>query len=93
MNLVYTESALADLDLAIEWYEKQRRGLGLDFFGCVEVAANRILEYPEMYPIKHKNLRSALTRRFPFSIFYEVSEFEIIIHALFDNRCDPKSRP
>ena len=93
MKLVYTERALADLDLAIEWYEKQRRGLGFEFLNCVEVTIHRILENPQVYSIKLKNLRAALTRRFPFSVFYEISENEIVIHALFDNRRDPKNRP
>ena len=93
MKLVYTERAVADLDLAIEWYEKQRKGLGFEFLDCVEVAICRVLEDPKMYPVKHKGLRVALTRRFPFSVFYEVLENEVVIHALFDNRQDPKSRP
>lgn len=31
MKLSYTTRAKDDLDIAIAWYEKQRRGLGFDF--------------------------------------------------------------
>ena len=35
----------------------------------------------------------AVTRRFPFSIFYTIEPDEIIIHSVFDNRQDPKKKP
>lgn len=49
MNLLYTSKAKDDLDIAFEWYEHQRRGLGFDFLDCVEVSVKLILESPEMY--------------------------------------------
>ncbi len=36
MILRYTDNAVADIELAFIWYEKQRRGLGFDFIDCVE---------------------------------------------------------
>ena len=44
MKLRYTTRAKDDLDIAIEWYEKQRRGLGFDFLDCIEVAVKSILK-------------------------------------------------
>jgi S-layer protein len=34
----YTARALTEIDLAILWYEEQRRGLGADFLDCVAKA-------------------------------------------------------
>ena len=31
MKLSYTNKSKEDLDIAIAWYEKQRRGLGFEF--------------------------------------------------------------
>ncbi|GAA3917363.1 type II toxin-antitoxin system RelE/ParE family toxin [Litoribacillus peritrichatus] len=93
MNLVYTEQAIADMDMTTAWYERQLKGLGLEFLASVEQTVFLICENPTIYPVKHKTLRAALLRRFPFTVFYEVHEKQIIVHALFDNRQDPKRLP
>lgn len=93
MKLIYTVNAIADIDAAIAWYEKQYKGLGLEFLGSVELAAGQICETPCLYPLKHKGLRVALLRRFPFTLFYEVQEEQIVVHAVFDNRQDPQRLP
>ena len=51
MRLRYTERAKDDVELAFEWYEKQRKGLGFEFLDCVEISINNILSFPEMYKI------------------------------------------
>lgn len=93
MNLRYADRAKDDVELAFEWYEKQRRGLGFDFLDCVEVSLNNILCFPKMYQICYSNFRGCVIRKFPFSIFYTIEGDEIVIHSVFDNRQDPKKRP
>jgi hypothetical protein len=46
VKLRYTSRARQDLELALIWYEKQRRGLGFEFLDCVESAIKSILENP-----------------------------------------------
>ena len=93
MRLRYTNRAWNDLDIAFEWYEGQRRGLGFDFLDCVEAAIETIQQMPKLYAKHHEHFRRALVRRFPFSIFYTIEEKEIIVHAIFDNRQDPIRLP
>ncbi len=93
MKLYYTDRARNDLEIAFEWYEKQRRGLGYEFLDCVEVTVKDIRIFPEMYNICYSKFRRCLTRRFPFSIFYSIEGKEIIIHSVYDNRQDPGKRP
>lgn len=90
MNLRYTDRALSELSSAFEWYESQRRGLGFDFLDSIEVSIRNIISFPELYAISHSNFRKCVIRRFPFSIFYTIEINEIIIHAIFDNRQNPK---
>jgi len=89
MRIRYTSRAGNDLDIAFEWYEGQRRGLGFDFLDCVEVTIETIQQMPKLYAEHHEHFRRALVRRFPFSIFYTIEGKEIIVHAIFDNRQDP----
>lgn len=93
MRLRYTSRAWNDLDIAFEWYEEQRRGLGFDFLDCVEAAIELIQQMPKLYAKHHEHFRRALVRRFPFSIFYTIEEKEIVVHAIFDNRQDPVRLP
>lgn len=93
MILRYTDRSKDDVELAFAWYEKQRRGLGFEFLGCVEASLKSILSFPEMYEKIYSCFRRCVVRRFPFSVFYTIEENEIVIHSVFDNRQDPKKRP
>ncbi len=89
----YTDRAKDDVELAFQWYERQRRGLRFDFLDCVEMSLNNILHHPEMYEKIYSNFRRCITRKFPFSVIYTMECEEIIIHAVFDNRQDPEKLP
>jgi toxin ParE1/3/4 len=94
VNLKYTERAKTDIGLAFEWYEDQRNGLGFEFLDCVENTLQNIILTPELYAKQYADFRRILIRRFPFSIFYTIEKNHlIIIHAVFDNRQDPKKLP
>lgn len=93
MKLSYTNRSKEDLDIAIAWYEKQRRGLGFEFLDCVEVAIKSIEQSPELYRIYYSQFRGCIVRRFPFVIFYTIEGDAIIVHSVFDSRQDPQKRP
>lgn len=93
MKLLYTDRAKVDIEVAFDWYEKQRKGLGFEFLDCVELAIKNIASFPEMYEIRYANFRGCVTRRFPFSIFYTIEKDEIVIHSVFNNRQDPQKWP
>ena len=69
MRLRYTGRAIDDLDIAFEWNEGQRRGLGFEFLDCVEAAIETILQMPKLYAKQHDSFRRTLVRRFPFRFF------------------------
>ncbi len=48
MKLRYTDRAKGDIEQALIWYEKQRRGLGFDFLDCIEIAVKSIMDNPEI---------------------------------------------
>ncbi len=93
MELFYTDQSRNDIHYAIEWYNKQKEGLGLEFLDCVEAALNRIIRNPKMYEMVYDNIRRCVIRKFPFAIFYSIEGSQIIIHSVFDNRQAPGKRP
>ncbi len=93
MKTVYTDRALADIDVAMEWYEEQRKGLSLEFLDCLETIVNKIGKNPDAYRIQYQDVHSAAIARFPFTVFYTIEGDEVVIHAVFHNRLDPEKRP
>lgn len=46
MTLRYTPRAADELEAAVDWYQEQLPGLGLDFLDCVEAALGLLLRNP-----------------------------------------------
>ena len=63
-----------DLEESIDWYEKQRTGLGLEFSMRFEEALQFLTEHPTMYAKIYNEVRSVLMTQFPYSIFYIINE-------------------
>lgn len=45
----------------------------------LESLYSSIMEYPELYPAVHKNVRRALLQRFPYSVFYVIEPEAVLI--------------
>jgi plasmid stabilization system protein ParE len=82
----------ADLEYieAQQWYRERRPGLELEFMECVDEVLQRIRHNPFMYPIRMRHLRRAVVRRFPYSIYYDVTETQIKIFAVFHSSRNPR---
>lgn len=67
----------------MEYYEQQRRGLGLDLLHEVEAAAEFIRGFPAASP-RHppSGHRKIVLRRFPFALFYLEADDAIWINAV-----------
>ncbi len=88
--LFIRKRAEIQLDDAFTWYEKQRAGLGHEFFLCVESTFAFIENNPRVFQIRYKNIHCALTPRFPYGIFYFVEGSKIVVLAVFHLSRNPK---
>ena len=89
-ELVIRPDAEADLTEAFDWYEQHVPGLGSEFLLSVDAIFNSILRSPQQYPKVHKSIRRALTRRFPYGIFFVQEGKRIVVLAVFHAKRDPK---
>lgn len=89
-KLIIRPEAESDIQEAYAWYEDQSKGLGADFILCVDAALSLIQRSPELYAQVHKNIRRALTRRFPYGIFYIAEVDKIIVLAVLHVKRNPK---
>jgi len=76
-RVIVRPDAEADIAAAFDWYEGQQSGLGHEFLNEIERCISRIADHPESYPTIHRQYRQALTKRFPYKVFY-IAEADII---------------
>ena len=68
LELIVRPEVEAEMAEAFDWCEARVPGLGSEFLLNVDATMNAILRNPRQYPMAHKNLRRALTRRFPYQV-------------------------
>lgn len=88
-QVIVRPAAAADIERAYQWYEAQRRGLGEEFPAALQVTRNRVPEYPEAFPVLHRDTRRALIpRRFPYGRFYQIYGETVVVVACMHAKQD-----
>jgi hypothetical protein len=77
-------SAEAEIAGAVGWYRGKRPGLELEFLADVDRAFAEIRDAPERWPMwrPDRPYRRHLLRRFPFVVFYRVTDAYVRIAAV-----------
>lgn len=88
-SLIVRPEAEVDIVQAFEWYEARVAGPGSEFLLVLDATLNSILRNHLLYPEIHKTVRRALTRRFPFAVFFLVEETRIVILFVFHVKRNP----
>ena len=61
-----------DVRGARDWYDEQSAGLGDDFGRELETVFEHLATNPLLYRVIYKDVRRALTRRFPYAIYFVI---------------------
>ena len=88
-DIILLPEAEQDIKGAYDWYESQSSGLGKEFLRNVDACLSLIKRNPEINPLVYKTFRRALTRHFPFAIFYEIQDDDLVIYSVFHCARDP----
>lgn len=75
---------------ASDWYEARARGLGSAFERETDRQVARIAENPMQFPIIMADVRRVRLRRFPYSLFYRISDEAVFVIACFHASRDPR---
>jgi plasmid stabilization system protein ParE len=86
-----TPAAARDVAAALAHYAPHDRAD--DFLAAVDRALANIAEHPSTYPVVHQDVRRALLRRFPYSVFFVVEPERAVVLAVHHQRRDPAARP
>ena len=77
-----------DLEVARDWYEAKRPGLGGEFLDEF-AAVMRVLELdPERERFYYRSFRRVLFRRFPYKVFYQVIGERVVIFRVLHAKQD-----
>ncbi len=91
MNVQFLEPAWLEFIEAVEYYNDQREGLGLEFSDEIQTTIERIIQYPEAWTPISKRTRRCRTNRFPYAIIYQVRDKILLIIAIMHLHRDPQS--
>ena len=94
MRLRYTRSALADLD-AILAYISARSPIGAERVQArIKAVTDLLLHHPRIGArTEDPAIRRMTTSPYPYLIFYELAELEIIVHTVRHGARDPSGAP
>ncbi len=70
----FSPEANKELQSAIDYYNLQQPGLGLDFLLEFDKQIDHISFYPYARAIRYLNVRFALINKFPYGIHYTIKE-------------------
>lgn len=79
MRSRFHEAAAAELDEAMAHYERKAIGLGVALLDEVRAAVASIETYPESSSVVERGVRWKVLAKFPYDLFYTVSDEEIFI--------------
>ena len=80
--MVFRPEAEDEVLQAREWYEKRRWGLGHEFAQAVDDIISRIVDNPLMYQRAQSVTRRAVLSRFPYAVYYRITDDEIVVQAV-----------
>lgn len=89
-TLIISPEAEADLADAKKWYDDRRDGLGAEVVEKIEEALNTIRRIPLVSRLVYRDLRRVLVRRFPYAVFYRVTDEQITVVAVYHTSRDPR---
>jgi plasmid stabilization system protein ParE len=89
MTLRFISSAEADVDRVLSWCRERGHDLADDFLLALEHCPDAIQANPEAFPVVHRDVRRALLHRFPYCVFYIITDKRIVVLACLHGHRDP----
>ena len=90
-RLIVRPEAEAEMADSFDWYEDRVPGLGSELLLCADAVFSSILRTPEVFSRVHRIVRRALTRRFPYEVFFVEDEQRLVVLSVFHAKRNPKT--
>jgi mRNA-degrading endonuclease RelE of RelBE toxin-antitoxin system len=91
-KLEITKDAILEINQNIDWYNKQKNGLGNKFFKELKKTIKQLSQNPFIYEKRYKNFHCAKLSVFPFIVIYFIENPNIVVViAVFHTSRNPIS--
>ncbi len=90
MKIRLLDNAKLDLVDGFAFYQAQGREVGRYFLDCLYSDIDALALYAGIHPKTPEGFHWALSKRFPYAIYYLMDEGWVFVHAVLDCRQDPK---
>jgi hypothetical protein len=91
MKIVFLPPAKAELAEAVSFYNTQSEGLGFDLAAEVKKTLERIVQYPDAWPMLSKRTRRCRTNRFPYAVIYQLRPNTLVVVAIMHLSRNPET--
>jgi plasmid stabilization system protein ParE len=88
----YKPAAAAEVTRAIGWYGQPEINQATAFIRELERTEAHLTTHPELYQRVEDEIRRAILRRFPYSLFYVIEQDQVIVLACMHQHRKPKTR-
>ncbi len=89
MHIEILEEAQEDILKGVLFYESQQYGAGDYFLDTISADINSLHLYAGIH-MQTKNYYRALSKRFPYAIYYKIEDETVRVYAVLDDRSHPK---
>jgi len=89
-KLIIKPAARAEIEAALAWYEQQRSGLSIELLDALSEVFDRIIDHPDSFQRRYRDLRMVFTARFPYGVHYTVEGQTIYVHAFMHMKQNPR---
>jgi len=88
----YSSAAAAEVENAIGWYIQPDINQSAAFVRELERTEAHLRSHPELYQRVEGEIRRAVLRRFPYSLFYVIENDVVLVLACLHHHQRPRSR-
>ena len=89
-ELVFHAQAAEEAEAAQEWYAERSPAAAAAFLLELNHAVQGVAEGPERWPLHDQNIRKYVFPKFPFILFYKLTEEKIQIIAVAHSKRRPR---
>ena len=89
MKIEVLDLAMGDLIEGFHFYERQEAGIGTYFLDTLYSDIDSLRIYGGIHRKAHKILQRALSKRFPFAIYYTLELETVRVRSIVDCRRNP----
>ena len=87
--VVFTPAAREEFFGAADWYDAHGSGLGERFSADMDALVFRLGEHPQQFPRVRHDIRRAVLRKFPYSLYFRIMPHVVQVIACFHTSRNP----